>query len=115
MNGEKATKGRGRNDRTYVLERRSAARLPKAEVSKEVMILRLRTSRSSFIHFASEGTKDSGFLIGLSGERILETFGVRFNRLYNFSNSDGPVGKRARSKWEELMGWHGRRVWRSGS
>jgi hypothetical protein len=93
MNGGKKTRGR-RNDQTYVLERRSTARLAKAEVSKEVMILRLRISRSSFIHFASEGTtKVSGFLIGLSGESILETLGVRFNRLYNFSNSDGPVGK----------------------
>jgi hypothetical protein len=56
------------------------------------MSLRLRISRSSFIHFVSEGTSESGFLIGLSGEGILETLGVRFSRLYNFSNSDGPVG-----------------------
>lgn len=91
MNGGNKTKGK-EEDRTYVLERRSPARLAKAEVSKDVMILRLRISRSSFVHFASEGTRDPGFLIGLSGESILETFGVRFNRLYNFSKSDGPAG-----------------------
>ena len=79
-------------DPTHVLERRSLARLAKAEVSKEVMSLRLRTSRSSFIHFASEGTSELGFLIGFSGESILETLGVRLRRLYNFSNSDGPTG-----------------------
>ena len=56
------------------------------------MILRLRISRSSFIHLASVGTSESGFLIGLSGEGILEALGVRFSRLYSFSNSDGPVG-----------------------
>lgn len=79
-------------DRTYALVRRSTARLAKAEVSREVTNLRLRISRSSFIHFASDGTNEVGFLMGLSGERILETFGVRFRRLYNFSSSDGPVG-----------------------
>ena len=100
---------------TYVLERRSPARRAKAEVSNEVMILRLRMSRSSFIHFASDGTSESGFLIGLSGEGILEAFGVRFSRLYNFSNSDGPAGNCGASNWDGLARRFGRRLWRSGS
>ena len=68
------------------------------------MTLRLRISRSSFIHFASEGTREPGLLIGLSGESILETLGVRFSRLYNFSNSDGPVGNCGASNWDDLAG-----------
>ena len=101
---------KGEEDQAYVLERRSPARLAKAEVSRDVITRRRRISRASFIHFASEGTNDSGFLIGLSGENILETFGVRLRRLYNFSNSDGPAGS-----WGTIVTWLGRRVWRRGS
>jgi len=66
------------------------------------MILRLRISRSSFTQLASVGTNESRFLIGLSGEGILEALGVRFSRLYNFSNSDGPVGNCGTSNWDAL-------------
>ena len=40
----------------------------------------------------SEGTRELGFPIGLSGKSIAEASGVHFSQLYNFSKSGGLVG-----------------------